>query len=127
MKIKTSQLTGILLDWAVATAKGYKYIKIFKPQRPTDHGWIEVRFNPDIRATTSTFSPSINWSQGGPIIERELICYNKSMDTYWTWLNNDAEGDRNPRASGPTLLIAAMRCYVASKLGEEVEIPEELK
>ena len=28
---------------------------------------------------------------------------------------------------GPTPLIAAMRCYVASKLGDEVEVPEELK
>jgi hypothetical protein len=28
---------------------------------------------------------------------------------------------------GPTPLIAAMRCYVASKIGLEVEIPEELK
>lgn len=27
---------------------------------------------------------------------------------------------------GPTPLIAAMRCFVASKLGDEVEIPEEL-
>lgn len=33
---------------------------------------------------------------------------------YWSW-------------QGPTPLIAAMRCYVASKLGDEVEIPEELK
>lgn len=29
-------------------------------------------------------------------------------------------------AEGPTPLIAAMRCYVASKLGDEVDIPEEL-
>jgi hypothetical protein len=27
---------------------------------------------------------------------------------------------------GHTPLIAAMRCYVASKLGDEVEIPQEL-
>ena len=27
---------------------------------------------------------------------------------------------------GPTPLIAAMRCYVASKLGDEVEVPVEL-
>jgi hypothetical protein len=27
---------------------------------------------------------------------------------------------------GDTPLIAAMRCYVASKLGDEVEIPKEL-
>lgn len=30
-----------------------------------------------------------------------------------------------PYPYGPTPLIAAMRCYVASKLGEEVEIPDE--
>jgi hypothetical protein len=29
-------------------------------------------------------------------------------------------------SEGPTPLIAAMRCYVASKLGDEVEIPSEL-
>ena len=27
---------------------------------------------------------------------------------------------------GPTPLIAAMRCYVTSKLGDEVEIPKDL-
>jgi hypothetical protein len=27
----------------------------------------------------------------------------------------------------PTPLIAAMRCYVASKMGDEIELPEELK
>ena len=27
---------------------------------------------------------------------------------------------------GPTPLIAAMRCYVSGKLGDEVDIPEEL-
>jgi hypothetical protein len=31
------------------------------------------------------------------------------------------------RSSGPTPLIAAMRCYVASKLGDEIEIPENLR
>ena len=102
MKIKTSELIGHALDYAVCIAIANPYLH-----------WEE-------------FSPSINWSQGGPIIERELICYNKSMGTYWTWLNSDAEGDRNPKASGPTLLIASMRCYVTSKLGNEVEIPEEL-
>ncbi|MBS4017500.1 MAG: hypothetical protein KGZ68_04610, partial [Dechloromonas sp.] len=27
---------------------------------------------------------------------------------------------------GPTRLVAEMRCYVASKLGDEVDVPEEL-
>jgi hypothetical protein len=28
---------------------------------------------------------------------------------------------------GPTQLVSAMRCYVGSKLGNEVDVPEELK
>lgn len=31
-----------------------------------------------------------------------------------------------PEGYGPTPLIAAMRCFVASKLGDEVEVPDEL-
>ena len=35
--------------------------------------------------------------------------------------------DHTPaHAEGKTPLIAAMRCYVESKLGSEVDIPEEL-
>ena len=112
MKIKTYNLIGPALDWAVVFANGQDAAY-----------WLEMYLREDHRVFCTR--PSIQWSQGGPIIERELICYNKSMDTYWAWLNSDAEGDRNPRASGPTLLIAAMRCYVTSKLGDEIEIPEE--
>jgi len=36
------------------------------------------------------------------------------------------ENDPIIHGKGPTPLIAAMRCYVASKLGDEVEIPQEL-
>jgi hypothetical protein len=34
--------------------------------------------------------------------------------------------DLTPPFHGHTPLIAAMRCYVASKLGEEIDVPEEL-
>ncbi len=37
-----------------------------------------------------------------------------------------AKGAGGKWGMGPTPLIAAMRCYVASKLGDEVDIPEEL-
>lgn len=62
-----------------------------------------------------------DWAQGGPIIEREKI------EAYWhpsleMWA---AQHDGNLRY-GPTPLIAAMRCYCCSKLGDVVDIPEEL-
>jgi hypothetical protein len=71
-------------------------------------------------------TPVTNWNQAGPIIERERV--QLRMDEH----GNDfavqcIEGiGYGPRVDGPTPLIAAMRCYVASKLGDEVEVPEEL-
>lgn len=69
------------------------------------------------------FHFSTDWSVGGPIIEREKI-------TVQPVVNPDGWMARTQRHEsvwgGPTPLIAAMRCYVASKLGDEVEVPEEL-
>lgn len=64
---------------------------------------------------------STDWAQGGPIIERERIdVYGFDGDSW------GAEDNFRARQYGPTPLIAAMRCYVASKLGDEVEIPQQL-
>ena len=116
-EMKTSELTGAALDWAVAEASGTPIYRSWKTLTRMDmdgqHYW----------------QPSIDWSQGGPIIEREEI----NLDNYaknpkwsaWTPAPDRESGEA--QAYGPTPLIAAMRCYVASKLGDEVEIPEELK
>jgi hypothetical protein len=73
---------------------------------------------------------STNWAKGGPIIERERMdieCWDfHSMPwkaSMW-WDDESSSGDI--QMYGTTPLIAAMRCYVSSKLGDEVEIPEEL-
>ncbi len=115
MKIKTCNLTGPAFDWAVAKCEG----NTFAGDYP--------------HLLSSGFRPprySTDWAQGGPIIERESVCLAcRPKDARGLWcavlgpgrfLSPDFEG------FGPTPLIAAMRCYVASKLGDEVEIPEEL-
>ena len=114
MKIKTSELTRIQLDWIVTDLEGVKTygIKDWLEQRPyvIGHRW------------------SIDWAQGGPIIEREGInigTVDALNGPYWE--AHMPYGMSDDFAEGPTPLIAAMRCYVASKLGDEVEIPEELK
>jgi hypothetical protein len=109
--VKTNELTGPALDWAVAKCEGN--LITFDPEHHTESGSWE-RYSTD-------------WAQGGPIIEREGITVGATddPDTPWTgWHRND---ERKTWACGPTPLIAAMRCFVASKLGEEVDIPEELK
>ena len=68
---------------------------------------------------------STDWAQGGPIIEREGMALNMEDTHEWRaamwWDDEDSKGDI--LMVGPTPLIAAMRCYVTSKLGDEVEIP----
>jgi len=72
------------------------------------------------------YAPSTNWSQGGPIIEREIVSIDKEEGGK-RWAAFAWRSDRDlQRAIGPTPLIAAMRCYVASKLGDTVEVPNEL-
>lgn len=83
-------------------------------------------------------SPSTNWVYGGPIIERELIQLKPRFlsagyehpNGSWEWracLLGSTNLDDNFEQDGPTPLIAAMRCYVASKLGKYIYIPEVLK
>ena len=72
-------------------------------------------------------SPSTDWSQGGPIIEREHISI-IDCDGYDFWRADKMNAQAQVvTAYGPTPLIAAMRCLLAAKLGDVVEIPEELQ
>jgi hypothetical protein len=103
--MKTDELTGAALDWAVAKAKG---ITVFtREQGKHDEAPLGV-------------SPS-NWAQGGRIIEREKIEVFIRDEKWFAYSSLSKPED----FYGETPLIAAMRCYVASKLGDEVEIPEE--
>ena len=65
--------------------------------------------------------PDLSWQTCGPIIEREGISIYR-MTSDWSAAYNPSGAAQD----GPTPLIAAMRCYVAGKLGESVEVPEEL-
>jgi hypothetical protein len=108
MKIKTAELTGPALDWAVAKASGH----YMPPMDEHKDAWFASR-----RFST-------DWAQAGPIIEREAI--ELVPDGKGSWSAAIRGGDEDDVAHGPTPLIAAMRCFVASRLGDEVGIPEEL-
>ena len=104
--MKTSELQGAALDWAVAKCEGFC---------KGDFAWYYDR--------RDIFKYSTDWAQGGPIIEREIIGLDYDAADGWQTRDFDTQ---EITATGPTPLIAAMRCYVASKLGEEVDVPKEL-
>ena len=124
MKIKTSDLTLLALDWAVAECE-----KMDIEIRPAGAcGRPLYVLAAEAGRTPWTWTPTTSWHQGGPIIEREKINLNCGDDTWGVaegvW---EAAHPRGMNVSfGPTPLVAAMRCYVTSKLGDEVDIPEEL-
>jgi hypothetical protein len=112
--METSELTGAALDWAVAKCEGFgdspRFMGIFMYQQSRGMGYCY----------------STDWAKGGPIIEREEISVNWANGQWWAHTVNDQD-ELEQIEYGPTPLIAAMRCYVASKLGDEVELPEELE
>ena len=112
--MKTTELTGAALDWAVTKCEG---IKIGQPEgRTFESEWSLMHDAGDMNYST-------DWAQGGPIIDRERI-NPEWMPHSECWMAN-CVADRTPY-EGSTPLIAAMRCYVASKLGDEIDLPKEL-
>lgn len=140
MKMKTVKITdleGAALDWLVADIEGYgPYLSGYGSfsTKKEYTGWSEG----------SAYSPSTDWSQGGPLIEEYGIA------VAWDWTGDDG-GKRGMAGickegldpggdlilefvggacwhAGPTLLIAAMRVLVASKLRDRdtVAVPAEL-
>lgn len=119
--MKTSELTGAALDWAVAKCEALSaYTDI------GHDGWgVYVDYSDDYCQVH--YTPTLNWGWGGPIIEREGIAL-EHMPFAKEWEARLYPTDGTPWVlTGPTPLIAALRCYVASKLGDDIEIPEELK
>ena len=118
MKIKTQDLIGVALDWAVAKCEepigGYK-------------GWVQEDLDKGI---LHGMKYSAHWEWAGPLIEREkirIVFRELEMYSYWfAEAHKPYQGNQYIGGKGQTPLVAAMRCLVASKLGDEVDIPEEL-
>lgn len=125
--MKTSELTGQALDWAVAKCEGYTGLHKIAGRMPHEPqlGILPPRKEYGVMDLWE-LSYSTDWAQGGPIIEREKMAVMTSVDDANEWVASIFEPNWNFNLTGPTPLIAAMRCYVASKLGDEVEIPKEL-
>ncbi len=134
--IKVSESSGLVLDWLVAKAEGATnlsfdtvatwWVTLDGKDRALRRGWAQA------------YLPSSDWAHGGPILDRERITFDYHVcnpcdqeDAVHARLSRarmkpDGTASWYAHKRGPTLLIAAMRCFVASKLGDTDEIPEDL-
>jgi len=112
MKIDTNELIGVALDWVVAHCE--------KEETLISNGKLNTFWTED------GYHPSTDWSHGGPIIQDDCIEISCICTTGWTPDTWSARHPQRVHATGKTPLIAAMRCYVASKLGDSVEVPDDV-
>jgi Protein of unknown function (DUF2591) len=136
VKHKVCELEGALLDAAVAKAEGW---------RQEGAAWVRGNDASGMVITQASqlfpFPWSSDWKWGGPIMERERISVFPTWGLGWGAFKADSytasgdkcvsgldgftvmfDGVRQP-AHGNVPLVAAMRTYVASRFGEEVELP----
>ncbi|HFL2728906.1 TPA: phage protein NinX family protein [Pseudomonas aeruginosa] len=113
VEVKTCELEGPALDWAVAKADGWDFSKEY------------------YRIMVQGYCPSTDWRQGGPLIEKYRFEFE--------WVGNDWHGEplnfftacgfdmpADAASAGPTHLIAACRAIVRAKYGKTVNVPAEL-
>lgn len=121
---KTAELTGPLLDAAVALAEGLEFrIEWYMTRLPkpgivwvrSEHSGVSDAF-PNL-----PYKPSTDWSQGGPIIAREFISLRAAKGE---WLGEATRSKKPATGWAYDPLIAAMRAYVVSKFGDTVALPD---
>ena len=122
--MKTSELSGVALDWAVAKCEGAENFRF----DGVAFWWFTLngvdRVLSSVWSTKQNFNPSTNWAQGGPILSRQRI--NREFNhNSGLWQAFRGHGVMHTQQDSSEL-VAGMRCYVASHYGEEVEVPDEL-
>lgn len=128
-KIKTNELTGPALDWASATALGREPVLDMRSHGRTWRGWW-LRLG--VNGAPAEYERMPNYSEDGEqflrIIEREWINLDNGSNLHPAlWAATKYNKNGHPiEQRGPTAATAAWRCFVASKLGDEVDVPEEL-
>lgn len=123
MKTKSTELTGMALDWAVAKCEGVRLWTDSSNDLVISHGHL-LHYQKD----WVKYNPSTDWSQGGAILEREWVNLDNGSNHHphlWCATKYDSNGEP-VNAYGQTMLEAGLRCYVAAKLGDEITVPVQL-
>lgn len=138
VKVKTAELTGAALNWAVAQVLGFT---VKKSAYDTDFWHCEELCQPYwYNGPVEDYKPSSDWSHGGPLVDA-LMKTGKWEVVQSVTAGEVAVQNYNSECvpvdgkdwdadilyfSSKSLLIAFCRAFVASERGEEVEVPQDL-
>lgn len=150
--VNTRNLEGKALNWAVAKCLGFGPHKMVDCKTCNGSGKVAWYGCADMGERdcdkckgegvvpyydSYTIPFSTNWGFSGPIIIEEDISFRKYHNPrseehglYYAKVCRDSGSmigwSKKLDYTGPTALIASLRCFVANKLGKEIEIPKEL-
>jgi len=130
MKIKTVELVGVALDYAVAIATDKRtrvYIGYFSVLTGNASGHDHI----------SHFTPTARWSDVGPLVDQYKVWLSPpvndphpdpDMPDGWDAEIYDADGMEKVAhiIGAPTARLAVCRAIVTARLGETVDIPDAL-
>ena len=124
MKIKTSEATGLQLDWGLAKVMGAKRIIVnWRGVWVEDEGF---KVGDDCRGWVCHTDPAVCMG----LIEHHNITSTRktfSLGHFWECKVLDTGSESHYIvAHGKTLAEAVARCVIAMRLGDEFECPSEL-
>lgn len=142
VSMKSSAISGLALDWAVAQCEGITVV--FDGTR--------IRHPPGQFSDEAPYCPSQDWAEGGEILEREAIATRKLSNGLWLAMLSSDLGDteqaswseftykgaerhgelsyqvtpRMQRFHAESKLVAGLRCYIHHKLGATIDVPSNV-
>ena len=125
IEVKTADLVGEALGWAVGKAEGLDVY--LEPPGYNGVPWrVFARYRGEAIEHTKRYNPWEDWALGGPLIEKHMVSLHcpQSTDDVWAgWvITEKGEFCR----AGDTALVAACRARISDKVGDTVQVPKEL-
>lgn len=124
IEVKTADLAGEQLAWAVGKADGQDVL--LEPPQYGNPWRVFARYHATVTERTERYNPWEGWALGGPLIGKHMVslhCPQSTDDVWAAWVITD-KGEFCQ--AGDNALIATCRAIVATKLGDTVQVPEEL-
>lgn len=124
IEVKTAELTGEALGWAVGIAEG---LDLFLAPPQYGNPWrVFLRVTGAASSWPKRFNPWQNWELGGHLIEKHSVslhCPRHDSDCWAAWIT---QGGKDVAQGAPLPLPAACRAIVSAKLGAFINVPKEL-